>query len=619
MAKLPKGQGVVPMPPFMAFLADNIPAVYDNTMSYYEELTALIKYLQDTVVPALNADSEAITVLSNFVEHYFDNLDVQEEINNKLDQMAEDGTLQEIITTYIQANVAWTFNTVADMKQATNLIAGSYAQTLGFYSLSDGGGATYYITDSGTANEMDIIAVGTLYANLVYGKEINVKQLGAYGDDVNDDYAIFTQAVTLAGDGGLLYVPKGTYKLASQLTAKGIDINCKGVLHNDYALIIGGTSSGSTKTNTYIYKANDIRIEGAKDCYFNLRIVNDITMYSDGDISNNTSQAYNIIDGIECNSFTINGVNNGWINENKINIKRCRTGITITGDDTYYHNNNRFNDISLEGSTDYITIDCGHDNFISYRGENDPVVTIANNTSNFGNVIVSQYESLYYRIYNDIDKNSTLNFVGNQALPNSKVVQILDVNTLSVKSLNSDQYINSDGLIGGNYKDEYITSNVDPTKPFTIIIKSDTASQRVFIKCFDENDEGIEANIRSTNISWNNTNKDYRLGSDTGRANITYYPTAGVERIRIKISSGTHAFRYATAYIACPFLNFDDFHNEVDTTKKYRSSAPTSSSIYSSVGDVIYNSSPSAGGTIGWVCVTAGNPGTWKAFGEIAE
>lgn len=39
--------------------------------------------------------------LHDYVHDYFDNLDVQEEINNKLDEMAEVGTLQEIITEYL--------------------------------------------------------------------------------------------------------------------------------------------------------------------------------------------------------------------------------------------------------------------------------------------------------------------------------------------------------------------------------------------------------------------------------------------------------------------------------------------------------------------------------------
>ena len=107
----------VHLPPFSAWLASNIPAVYDNTMSYYEELTSLLKWLDTEVVPNVNSAITLANTLRNYVENYFKNLDVQEEINNKLDQMAEDGTLQEIITTYIQSNVAWTFDTVADMKQ----------------------------------------------------------------------------------------------------------------------------------------------------------------------------------------------------------------------------------------------------------------------------------------------------------------------------------------------------------------------------------------------------------------------------------------------------------------------------------------------------------------------
>lgn len=37
------------------------------------------------------------------------------------------------------------------------------------------------------------------------------------------------------------------------------------------------------------------------------------------------------------------------------------------------------------------------------------------------------------------------------------------------------------------------------------------------------------------------------------------------------------------------------------------------------VGDQVWNQTPTAGGNIGWVCVTAGTPGTWKTFGTIAS
>ncbi|MCO0597361.1 right-handed parallel beta-helix repeat-containing protein [Peribacillus butanolivorans] len=34
-------------------------------------------------------------------------------------------------------------------------------------------------------------------------------------------------------------------------------------------------------------------------------------------------------------------------------------------------------------------------------------------------------------------------------------------------------------------------------------------------------------------------------------------------------------------------------------------------------GQILYNSAPTAGGKLGWVCITAGSPGTWKGFGAI--
>lgn len=179
------------------------PTAFTDAMTYYECLAYLVKYLEDSVVPAVNENAEALKELQDYVVHYFENLDVQEEINNKLDQMAEDGTLQEIITAYIQANVAWTFDTVAEMKTATNLIAGSYARTLGFYTLNDGGGATYYITDSGTADEKTVIAVGDLFANIVYNGVIKPEQLGCKCDENYDDAPYIQDCIDISKSLGI--------------------------------------------------------------------------------------------------------------------------------------------------------------------------------------------------------------------------------------------------------------------------------------------------------------------------------------------------------------------------------------------------------------------------------
>jgi hypothetical protein len=47
----------------------------------------------------------------------------------------------------------------------------------------------------------------------------------------------------------------------------------------------------------------------------------------------------------------------------------------------------------------------------------------------------------------------------------------------------------------------------------------------------------------------------------------------------------------------------------------YGTAAPSNGTW--AVGDRIVNSSPAAGGSEGWVCVSAGSPGTWKTYGTI--
>mgnify|MGYP002523091503 CR=1 FL=1 len=58
-----------------------------------EEVNAFEREVNDTVDDYI----EKFNALKDYVEDYFENLDVQEEINNKLDEMALDGTLADII------------------------------------------------------------------------------------------------------------------------------------------------------------------------------------------------------------------------------------------------------------------------------------------------------------------------------------------------------------------------------------------------------------------------------------------------------------------------------------------------------------------------------------------
>lgn len=149
-------QKMPPVPPFVRFVASAVPMVFDDSLSYYEALCALWKYIQ-SMTDVINNNAtleeeyiEKFNELKSFVDNYFDNLDVQDEINAKLDIMAADGTLAAIIATYLHINAAWSYDTVASMKADTNLSEGQFIITKGYYSAGDNGSAQYVIKASST-------------------------------------------------------------------------------------------------------------------------------------------------------------------------------------------------------------------------------------------------------------------------------------------------------------------------------------------------------------------------------------------------------------------------------------------------------------------------------------
>lgn len=92
--------------PFRYWCQRVLPLVYDDSLSYYELLCKAVDYLNKTMedVGTLHGDItkllEAYNKLQDYVNNYFSTLDVQEEINNKLDDMANNGELYEIIKKY---------------------------------------------------------------------------------------------------------------------------------------------------------------------------------------------------------------------------------------------------------------------------------------------------------------------------------------------------------------------------------------------------------------------------------------------------------------------------------------------------------------------------------------
>ena len=82
------------IPPFKWFVLQNFPFIEEDfdAITNYQLLCKIVEYL-NTTINKTNELGNQVEVLTN----WFNNLDVQDEIDNKLDTMAQDGTLDRII------------------------------------------------------------------------------------------------------------------------------------------------------------------------------------------------------------------------------------------------------------------------------------------------------------------------------------------------------------------------------------------------------------------------------------------------------------------------------------------------------------------------------------------
>lgn len=104
--------GYANLRPFMFWAQTTLPTVFDDSLSYYEVLTKLCKMVNvllentDTAEHNIEAIADAYGKLQDYVNHYFDTADFQDEVNAKLDEMAEDGTLSNLLEPFVTSEVS---------------------------------------------------------------------------------------------------------------------------------------------------------------------------------------------------------------------------------------------------------------------------------------------------------------------------------------------------------------------------------------------------------------------------------------------------------------------------------------------------------------------------------
>lgn len=229
--------------PFKWFVLENFPFIeadFDALTEWQlfcklgKEINKIINS-ENTLGTQMENVTNAFIELQNYVNNYFDNLNVQDEINNKLNQMAQDGTLEEIIGAYLNTKAILGFDTINDMKTSENLIENSYAKTMGFNSLNDGCENQYKIIKEESAENVDgftKINLGhdDLYAISIDNNIINVNKYGCIGDGVTDNTQRIKDIINKFPN-HTIYFPDGKYLISDKISIsnaldKIVNIKC---------------------------------------------------------------------------------------------------------------------------------------------------------------------------------------------------------------------------------------------------------------------------------------------------------------------------------------------------------------------------------------------------------
>lgn len=236
--------------PFKGWVIENFPFIEADfdAITNYELYCKIVEYLNNVIYnqnQVQDLGSELVAGYNDVVDYvndYFDNLDVQEEINTKLDKMAEDGSLGTLLQQYVNPIVDALSDNVTNFTNqfSTNLTAETTARTTADNSLQNQ--ISNIVASAGTS--------GTSSSEIVDART-NTKSttFTALNDRINfieKTVPFMYQAVNGADFND--YVTPGKYLLYGTLTNAPSGLNTTGVL-----IVEATQPSSNTSPVTYQY------------------------------------------------------------------------------------------------------------------------------------------------------------------------------------------------------------------------------------------------------------------------------------------------------------------------------------------------------------------------------
>lgn len=128
----------------------------------------------------------------------------------QLEEWLNDGTLENMILAL--GNVVKYIDTTDQMIETTNLVSGMTIITKGYYSINDGGGATFNIQSDNAP--ISIALSNGLYAIPIYKTPFNIRIMGC-GEQIHNNESIINTLLNI--DNLDIYIPNGTYYVSNTI------------------------------------------------------------------------------------------------------------------------------------------------------------------------------------------------------------------------------------------------------------------------------------------------------------------------------------------------------------------------------------------------------------------
>ena len=176
----------------------------------YQDSTDKLTKMTSDFVDKFTQSMNTLKALGATVQNGLDALEQKIKQDGLFTQAEADAFKQSVIA--LMKQYAKVYRTVDEMVRDTTVSEGQYAQTLGYYTAGDGGGAMYRFSKS--PSDFSIEVSNALNAVPEIAKQIvNVRQFGVRGSGSDDCADIINKLSKNYG----LYFPAGTYLVNKQL------------------------------------------------------------------------------------------------------------------------------------------------------------------------------------------------------------------------------------------------------------------------------------------------------------------------------------------------------------------------------------------------------------------